>query len=231
MQDFFQKQREEMDEKEAERILDIIRGDARRRKAAGQEDSWVPNRSARYRGMSLGQVPAGFSTATQQAFDDDLDELPEGDAAAMAARAAARMERLRWIAERKQLEAEQAQLESEEQAAAMDIRVEADGAAPVRRFNSRAAPSLAAFSRQLSGVFPSAPPPKVSTNTEGEAGAGVAAEETTTGEGAAGSASASAEGLGSSVGKRWTALRGTFLGRSCVAACVCAQYVCLVWDL
>ena len=98
MQQFFQRQREELEEKENERILDVIRGDARRRKAAGQEDSWVPNAGARRRGhAALGQVPAGFSTQGMQEFADDMEDGLEGDAAAMAERAAERMARLKYF--------------------------------------------------------------------------------------------------------------------------------------
>jgi hypothetical protein len=98
MQQFFQRQREELEEKENERILDVIRGDARRRKAAGQEDSWVPNAGARRRGhAALGQVPAGFSTQGMQEFADDMEDGFEGDAAAMAERAAERMARLKYF--------------------------------------------------------------------------------------------------------------------------------------
>lgn len=188
LQEFHQKKRDEADEKENERILDIIRGDSRRRKAAGQEDSWVPNRAARQRGMTLGQVPAGFTGAMMQNEDDDFEDGVEGDTALSAARAAERMERLKWIQERKQLEVEQAQQEQQEHEAEVDTRVETDGtsrvAAPIRRFNSRAAPALAAFSRQLSGVKPSAVP---KINTEAEAGAD-GGEEVDPATGAAGGA-------------------------------------------
>jgi hypothetical protein len=148
-----------MDEKENERILDVIRGDARRRKAAGQgEDNWVPNRAARQRGMALGQVPVGFSGAMLQSQEDELEEGMEGDPATQAARAAERIERLKWLQERKQLEVEEAQaeIEQEQEGAEADARVDADTSsrATIRRHNSRAGPSLSAFSRQLSGVYP-----------------------------------------------------------------------------
>lgn len=120
--------------------------------------------------------------------DDDFEDGVEGDTALSAARAAERMERLKWIQERKQLEVEQAQQEQQEHEAEVDTRVETDGtsrvAAPIRRFNSRAAPALAAFSRQLSGVKPSAVP---KINTEAEAGAD-GGEEVDPATGAAGGA-------------------------------------------
>jgi len=172
LQAFYQKQREEAEEKENEQILDVIRGDARRRKAAGQEDSWVPNRAARQRGMALGQVPVGFTGAMMQNEDDDFEDAADGDTTMSAAHAAERMERLKWIQGRKQLENEQAQQEQEKNDAEVDIRVETDGtsrgAAPIRRFNSRSAPALSAFSRQLSGVKPSAAPKIEIGGEEGE---------------------------------------------------------------
>jgi hypothetical protein len=187
MQEYFQRQREEMDEKENERILDVIRGDARRRKAAGQEDAWVPNRAARQRGMVLGQVPAGFSSAMLEQQGEDLDEGLEGDAAVSAARAAERMERLKWIQEQRLLEVEKAQKELEEQEALAEARAEGVNVsrpgAPIRRFNSRSAPALAAFSRQLSTMAQtSAPKPGATV----EAGVG----ETAGAEGAAAGSSA-----------------------------------------
>ena len=158
LQEFFQKQREETDEKENQRILDVIRGDVRRRKAAGQEDSWVPNRAARQRGMALGQVPVGFSGAMLENQDDELEEGQEGDAAASAARAAERVERIKWLQEQKQRDLEKAQLELEEleaKEATNHTRTEADlsSRSTIRRVNSRTGPTLAAFGRQLSGVF------------------------------------------------------------------------------
>ena len=159
LQAFHQRQREELDEKENERIFDVIRGDARRRKAAGQEDTWVPNRAARKRGMPLGHVPAGFSGAMAASQDDDLDDGLSGDVG--ADRAAERLERLKWLQERRQLEVEQAQQDLQEQDAdAVEHRADADGAtrAPIRRFHSRTAPALVAFSRQLSGVNPNGAP-------------------------------------------------------------------------
>ena len=158
LQEFFQKQREETDEKENQRILDVIRGDVRRRKAAGQEDSWVPNRAARQRGMALGQVPVGFSGAMLQNQDDELEDGQEGDAAASAARAAERVERIKWLQEQKQRDLEKAQLELEEleaKEATNHTRTDADlsSRSTIRRVNSRTGPSLAAFGRQLSGVF------------------------------------------------------------------------------
>jgi hypothetical protein len=166
LQALFQRQRDDMEDEADKRILDIIRGDARRRKAAGQEDTWVPNRAARQRGMALGQVPAGFSGAMIASQEDGFEDGQEGDAGADQALALARMERLKWLAERKQLEVQQAQQEQEQQEAEV---VEADGSSrtTIRRGNSRAAPALLAFSRQLSGVNPSAAP---KANAEAPAG-------------------------------------------------------------
>lgn len=164
-----------MDEKENEHILDVIRGDARRRKvAAGQEEHWVPNRAARQRGMALGQVPVGFSGAMLQSQEDELEEGLERDPATQAARAAERIERLKWLQERKQLEVEQAQaeIEQEQEGAEADTRVEADASsrATIRRHNSRAGPSLSAFSRQLSRVYPAAAPRAAAADAEAGGG-------------------------------------------------------------
>lgn len=122
----------------------------------------MPNRAARQRGMVLGQVPAGFSSAMLEQQGEDLDESLEGDAAVSAARAAERMERLKWIQEQRLLEVEKAQKEQEEQQALGEARLEASNAgrpgAPIRRFNSRSAPALAAFSRQLSTMAQASAP-------------------------------------------------------------------------
>lgn len=175
LQALFQRQREDMENEEDKRILDIIRGNVRRRKAAGQEDNWVPNRAARQRGMAFGQVPAGFSGAMIATQDDDFEDGQEGDAGVNQALAAARLERFKWLAERKQLEVQQAQEEQEQQEAeVVDSRVEADGAnrATIRRNVSRSVPTLLAFSRQLSGVNPSAANPSAAIKAIDEAPAG-----------------------------------------------------------
>jgi hypothetical protein len=159
-----------MENEEDKRILDIIQGHMRRRKAAGQEDNWVPNRAARQRGKGLVQVPSGFSGAMIATQDDDLEDGQEGDAGVNQALATARLERLKWLAERKQLEVQQAQEEQEQQEAeVVEPRVEPDGAnrATIRRNVSRSVPTLLAFSRQLSGVNPSAAP---KANAEASAG-------------------------------------------------------------
>ena len=200
MQEFYQRQREEMDEKENERILDVIRGDARRRKAAGQEDSWVPNRAARQRGLAFGQVPAGFSSASQGQQGEDMEEGLEGDAAIIAARAAERMERLKWIQEQRQVEFEKAQKEREEQEATSGATAGSSiPAAGLRRAISRSVPSLAVFSRQLSATIQSAPP-NAKPNSAAETGSG---------DGVA--AGADPKGLGTGAGaRRWRKLNAAF---------------------
>ncbi len=187
LQALFQRQREDMENEEDKRILDIIRGNVRRRKAAGQEDNWVPNRAARQRGMAFGQVPAGFSGAMIATQDDDLEDGQEGDAGVNQALVTARLERLKWLAERKQLEVQQAQEEQEQQEAeVVDPRVEADGAnrATIRRNVSRSVPTLLAFSRQLSGVNPSAAPKANAESPAGGEGGDAAVEQAAADKGA-----------------------------------------------
>jgi hypothetical protein len=187
LQALIQRQREDMENEEDKRIFDIIRGNVRRRKAAGQEDNWVPNRAARQRGMGIGQVSVGFPGAMIPTQEDDLEDGQEGDAGVNQALATRRLERLKWLAERKQLEVQQAQEEQDQQEAeVVEPRVEPDGAnrTTIRRNVSRSVPALLAFSRQLSGVNPSAAPKATAETPAGGEGGDAAVEQAAADKGA-----------------------------------------------
>jgi hypothetical protein len=46
-------QEEEDEAKITERIMDVVRGESRRRKTAGQDATWIPNRSAPFPALTL----------------------------------------------------------------------------------------------------------------------------------------------------------------------------------
>ena len=142
---FHMQQEEEDEQKITDRIMDVVRGEARRRKAAGQDESWIPNRNARQRLMNQGEEDAAFDIMNKLSGVGD-DEEAQADLAAQLAAQYARdsISRRKFAAEQAALKLAQNQPDDDEDAAP------AAPPAPIRR--SVTGPSLSAFTRQLSTV-------------------------------------------------------------------------------
>jgi hypothetical protein len=135
---------DEDEQKITERILDVVRGDARRRRVAQQEDGgWIPNKHARARnmygedgdedGIDLQDMPAAGD-------DDDREESAAINAAILARQ---RIERMKFLQQKRAQEAL-----DEEEAEAPDVQATTN-AALARKASG---PSLSAFARSISNV-------------------------------------------------------------------------------
>jgi hypothetical protein len=139
----------DQDEKRmTERILDVVRGEARRRTAAKENDEWIPNRGARER---LQNAYGGGRGGADRPDGDDAEEVLDGDEEEEEARIAAvlaneRLERLRFIQQARELQM-QAESGDEQEEARQPARP-----APMVRKVSCAVPSLAEFGSKLTGA-------------------------------------------------------------------------------
>ena len=139
----------DQDEKRmTERILEVVRGDARRRKATRENDDWIPNRGARERLQHAGFRERGGADGS--AGKDDEEEMPleeeEEQARIAAVLAKERLERLRFIQQARELQQQAASSGDEEDDARQPTRP-----APLVRKTSCAVPSLAEFGSKFAG--------------------------------------------------------------------------------
>lgn len=131
-----------------EKILDVVRGESRRRKAARENDEWIPNRGARER---LQNAHGGSRDAADRPEGEENEEALEGEDEEEEARIAAvlanqRLERLRFIQQAKELQKQEESGDEGEAAALQPVR-----AAPLVRKVSCAVPSLAEFGSKFAG--------------------------------------------------------------------------------
>jgi hypothetical protein len=130
-----------------EKILDVVRGEARRRKAAKENDDWIPNRGARVRLQNGGDAESGDVDRPIGDGEEDALEDEEEEAARIASvLAKERLERLRFM----QL-AKESQKELESSGDEAGDSVQAARPVPLVRKVSCAVPSLAEFGSKFAG--------------------------------------------------------------------------------
>eukprot|EP00960_Hanusia_phi_P027506 746864-Hanusia_phi.AAC.7 len=143
LRDFHQQVQDDDEQKQTDKILDVIRGESRRRKAMAQGEQWIPNRAARMRNMMNDEGDLANLLGEMGGVGEDEQE--QIDFQVQAIRVKERVERLKWIQEKRALDAAkelEPEAEEKENAAAK--------AAPTMRRSFSTGPALSAFTRQLS---------------------------------------------------------------------------------
>jgi hypothetical protein len=128
-----------------EKILDVVRGEARRRKAAKENDDWIPNRGARVRLQNGGGAETDDVDRVPGDDEDVLEDEEEEAARIASVLAKERMERLRFM----QL-AKESQKELESSGDEGGDSRQAARPVPMVRKISCAVPSLAEFGSKFS---------------------------------------------------------------------------------